>query len=104
MNINIIVKNLQSKKKKNYDYEYYNGEDYCDSPRVKENKRKNYCYEEGDDDDNSRNKKDTKKRRYQKEEHKDYCNGKNEESSDNNIDKTNKKKHHLKKGISNYLK
>ena len=43
-----------------------NDEDYCDSPRVKQNKRKNYCYEEDDDDDNTRNKKDTKKKKIPK--------------------------------------
>ena len=45
-----------------------------------------------------------KKRRYQEEEYEDYCNGNNDETSDNDIDKINKKKHNLKKGTSNYLK
>ena len=81
-------------KQKYYDYEYYNDKDYCDGSRVKQNKRKNYYYEEGDDD-NSQNKKDTKKRRYQAEEYEDYCDGNNDETSDNDIDKTNKKKPHL---------
>ena len=46
-------------------------------------------------DDNSQNKKDTKKRRYQAEEYEDYCDGNNDETSDNDIDKTNKKNPHL---------
>ena len=45
-----------------------------------------------------------KKRRYQEGKYEDFCDGNNDETSDNNIDKMNKKKHHLKKGISNYLK
>ena len=83
-----------SKQRKNqqkyYDYEYCDDEDYCDGPRVKQNKRKNYYYEQ-EDDDNSRNKKDTKKRRYQEGKYEDYCDGNNDETSDNNIDKMNKK-------------
>ena len=76
-------------KQKYYGYEYYDDEDYSVGPRVKQNKRKNYYNEE--DNDNSRNKKDTKKRRHQEEECEDYCNGDNDETSDNDIDKTNKK-------------
>ena len=78
-------------KQKYYGSEYFDYEDYCDGPRVKQNKRKNCYCEEEDDDDNSRNKKDTKKRRCQQEEYENYCNGDNEETSDNDIDKTNKK-------------
>ena len=77
-------------KQKYYDYEYCNDEDYSNGPRVTQNKRKNNYYEE-EDDGNSQNKKDTKKRRSQQEEHEDYSDGNNEETSDNDIDKTNKK-------------
>ena len=48
-------------------------------------------------------KRTQKKRRYQEGKYEDFCDGNNDETSDN-IDKMNKKKHHLKKGISNYLK
>ena len=84
-------------KQKYHGYESYDDEDYSNGPRVKQNKRKNYYYEDDNnsqnkkDDDNSLNKKDTKKRRYQQEECEDYCDGDNDETSDNDIDKTNKK-------------
>ena len=46
-----------------------------------------------------------KKRRYQEEDYCEYyCNSGNEETTDNDTDKTNLKKHHLKKEISNYFK
>ena len=45
-----------------------------------------------------------KNRRYLEEKYEDYCDGNNDETSDNNTGKTNKKKHHLKKGVSNYVK
>ena len=35
--------------------------------------------------------KRTQKKRYQEEECEDYCDGNNDETSDNDIDKTNKK-------------